>query len=215
MAPRRSIRCATPARPWPSSPAATRISRAAAAMPPPGRPGVPVNVVDRLALCDFTTPALIDRGQVVAAVGSARHRADAGRAAAQRRRARACRRAPGRVAAHLRRAACKPRSAPPCPLCLPAAPALRVALAGPAADAALARRGDGACARALLRAALADHAADRPIGRICVIAEAEAVDHLPSAAAPGGWPRRMCWYSAPRSSPAILDLARHRRRSAP
>jgi precorrin-2 dehydrogenase/sirohydrochlorin ferrochelatase len=31
---------------------------------------VPVNVVDRLALCDFTTPAIIDRGEVVAAIGT-------------------------------------------------------------------------------------------------------------------------------------------------
>jgi precorrin-2 dehydrogenase / sirohydrochlorin ferrochelatase len=32
--------------------------------------GVPVNVVDHPELCDFTTPAVIDRGEVVAAVGT-------------------------------------------------------------------------------------------------------------------------------------------------
>ena len=32
--------------------------------------GVPVNVVDRPHLCDFVTPAVIDRGEVVAAIGT-------------------------------------------------------------------------------------------------------------------------------------------------
>src|SRR6185312_10195438 len=31
---------------------------------------VPVNVADRPQLCDFTTPAVIDRGEVVAAIGT-------------------------------------------------------------------------------------------------------------------------------------------------
>jgi precorrin-2 dehydrogenase/sirohydrochlorin ferrochelatase len=41
--------------------AAARAARAA---------GVPVNVVDRPQLCDFVTPAVIDRGEVVAAIGT-------------------------------------------------------------------------------------------------------------------------------------------------
>jgi len=32
--------------------------------------GVPVNVTDRPEFCDFTTPSIVDRGQVVAAVGT-------------------------------------------------------------------------------------------------------------------------------------------------
>jgi len=42
------------------------IAAAAAAR----KAAVPVNVVDRPQMCDFTTPALIDRGQVVAAIGT-------------------------------------------------------------------------------------------------------------------------------------------------
>lgn len=112
---------------------------------------VPVNVVDRLALCDFTTPSVIDRGEVVAAIGTGgaspmlatmlRHDIEA--------------RVPegaGRVAALFRAMQDEVRGA------LPDAPArrrfLRAALTGPAADAAMA--GDMEGAKERLRAALFD-----------------------------------------------------------
>jgi precorrin-2 dehydrogenase/sirohydrochlorin ferrochelatase len=111
---------------------------------------VPVNVVDRPALCDFTTPAVIDRGEVVAAIGTGgaspmlatllRHDIEA--------------RVPegaGRVAALFRTLQDEVRAA------LPEAHRrrafLRTALTGPAAQAAQA--GDMARATTLLRAALA------------------------------------------------------------
>jgi len=115
--------------------------------------GVPVNAVDRQALCDFTTPAVIDRGEVVAAIGTAgaspmlatllRHDLEA--------------RVPegaGRVAALFRTIQDEVRGA------LPDAHRrrafLRAALTGPAADAAMA--GDLEGAKELLRRALAQDA---------------------------------------------------------
>lgn len=112
---------------------------------------VPVNVVDRPALCDFTTPSVIDRGEVVAAIGTGgaspmlatmlRHDIEA--------------RVPegaGRVAALFRTMQDEVRAA------LPEAHArrrfLRAALTGPAAEAASA--GDMEGARERLRAALCD-----------------------------------------------------------
>ena len=111
---------------------------------------VPVNVVDRPALCDFTTPAVIDRGEVVAAIGTGgaspmlatllRHDIEA--------------RVPegaGRVAALFRTMQDEVRAA------LPEAHRrrafLRAALTGPAAQAAQAS--DMARATDLLRQALA------------------------------------------------------------
>lgn len=115
--------------------------------------GVPVNVVDRPALCDFTTPAVIDRGEVVAAIGTGgaspmlatllRHDLEA--------------RVPegaGRVAALFRQMQDEVRQA------LPEAHRrrafLRGALTGPAAEAAIA--GDMDRARDLLRRGLAQDA---------------------------------------------------------
>ncbi len=112
---------------------------------------VPVNVVDRPALCDFTTPAISDRGEVVAAIGTGgaspmlatllRHDLEA--------------RIPqgaGRVAALFRRMQDEVRGAIPD---LPRRRAfLRAALSGPAALAAQAGDMEGAMTR--LRAALAE-----------------------------------------------------------
>jgi precorrin-2 dehydrogenase/sirohydrochlorin ferrochelatase len=112
---------------------------------------VPVNVVDRPALCDFTTPSVIDRGEVVAAIGTGgaspmlatmlRHDIEA--------------RMPegaGRVAALFRAMQEEVRAA------LPDAHArrrfLRMALTGPASEAAVA--GDMEGAKERLRAALCD-----------------------------------------------------------
>jgi precorrin-2 dehydrogenase/sirohydrochlorin ferrochelatase len=111
---------------------------------------VPVNVVDRPKLCDFTTPAVIDRGEVVAAIGTGgaspmlatllRHDIEA--------------RVPegaGRVAALFAGLQDEVRKA------LPEAHRrrafLRAALTGPAAEAAM--RGDQPSAVRLLREALA------------------------------------------------------------
>ena len=111
---------------------------------------VPVNAVDRPALCDFTTPALIDRGEVVAAIGTGgaspmlatllRHDIEA--------------RVPegaGRVAALFAAMQDEVRAA------LPEAhqrrAVLRLALTGPVAGAAM--RGDTETARRLLRETLA------------------------------------------------------------
>ena len=115
---------------------------------------VPVNVVDRPALCDFTTPAVIDRGQVVAAIGTGgaspmlatllRHDIEA--------------RVPqgaGRVAALFASLQDEVRRALPEPHRRRAF--LRAAMSGPAAEAAM--RGEQAGAVALLRQALA---ADAP-----------------------------------------------------
>jgi precorrin-2 dehydrogenase/sirohydrochlorin ferrochelatase len=111
--------------------------------------GVPVNVVDRPALCDFTTPAVIDRGSVVAAIGTG----GASPMLATLLRHDIETRVPegaGRVAALFANLQDEVRQA------LPEAHRrrafLRAALTGPAAAAAM--RGDQATAVLLLREAL-------------------------------------------------------------
>jgi precorrin-2 dehydrogenase/sirohydrochlorin ferrochelatase len=137
---------------------------------------VPVNVADRPALCDFTTPALIDRGEVVAAIGTGgaspmlatllRHDIEA--------------RVPegaGRVAALLRSLQDEIRAAIPD---LPARRAfLRAALYGPAAEAAAAD--DMTLARSLLRTALAAGAAPR--GLVTFVSGGGPAERLTLAAA--------------------------------
>ena len=111
---------------------------------------VPVNVVDRPQLCDFTTPAVIDRGEVVAAIGTG----GASPMLATMLRADIEQRVPegaGRVAALFRQLQDEVRAA--LPQLHERRTFLREALAGPAAAAAMAGDMDGAIR--LLREALA------------------------------------------------------------
>ena len=132
---------------------------------------VPVNVVDRPQLCDFTTPAVIDRGEVVAAIGTG----GASPMLAALLRHDIEQRVPegaGRVAALLRRTQDEVRAALPD---LPRRRAfLRRALNGPAAAAAQA--GEMEAAVALLRAALADGVA--AAGRVAFLPAGGPVDLL-------------------------------------
>jgi len=111
---------------------------------------IPVNVVDRPLLCDFNTPAVIDRGAVVAAVGTG---GSAPLLASLLRADIEARMPPGAgwVAVLLRRTQDEVRAAFPD---LAARRAfLRSVLAGPAAAAAL--EGDLEAAEALMRTAIA------------------------------------------------------------
>jgi precorrin-2 dehydrogenase/sirohydrochlorin ferrochelatase len=115
--------------------------------------GALVNATDRPALCDFTTPAVIDRGAVVAAVGTG----GAAPLLASILRGEIEARLPegsGRLAALLGRMQGEVREAFPDVARRRAF--LRAALSGPAAQAAIA--GDSALAETLLRAAIADTA---------------------------------------------------------
>lgn len=111
---------------------------------------VPVNVVDRPELCDFTTPAVIDRGEVVAAIGTG----GASPMLATMLRNDIEQRVPegaGRVAVLFRKLQDEIRQA--LPQLHERRAFLREALSGPAATAAMA--GDMDAAASLLREALA------------------------------------------------------------
>jgi precorrin-2 dehydrogenase/sirohydrochlorin ferrochelatase len=110
---------------------------------------VPVNVVDRPQLCDFTTPAVIDRGEVVAAVGTGGAAPMLAGLLRQDIEARVPEGA-GRFAALLRKMQDEIRHA--LPDLTQRRAFLRAALSGPAAAAAQA--GDLALAERLLRDAL-------------------------------------------------------------
>ncbi|MFI4973794.1 MAG: NAD(P)-dependent oxidoreductase [Caulobacterales bacterium] len=132
---------------------------------------VPLNVVDHPALCDFHTPALIDRGEVVAAIGTtggAPILASLLRADIEARLPEGT----GRIAALLRRFRGELREAYP-DLAQRRA-FLRSALDGPPARAALA--GDTEEAARLLRAALA--AGGTAAGRLWLIEIPSAPDLL-------------------------------------
>jgi siroheme synthase-like protein len=138
--------------------------------------GVPVNVVDRPDQCDFTTPALIDRGEVVAAIGtggSAPLLASLLRADIEARISPSV----GQVAALLRDMQGEIRAALP-DLVLRRAFMRRV-LYGKVAELAMA--GDGPGAQAALRAELAK--GTQLLGRLYSIKGEGPADHLSLRAA--------------------------------
>lgn len=133
--------------------------------------GALLNVVDRPPLCDFNTPAIIDRGQVVAAIGTG----GSAPVLATLLRNDVESQVPegmGRVAALLARFQDEVRKA--LPVMHERRAFLRAAARGPAAQAALA--GDMALAEALLREALAKGVARA--GGVKFLAASGPVDFL-------------------------------------
>jgi precorrin-2 dehydrogenase/sirohydrochlorin ferrochelatase len=125
--------------------------------------GVPVNVTDRPALSDFSTPALIDRGSVVAAIGTGG--ASPMLAASLRGEIEdALPEGVGRLAALLHRLRDEIRDAKPD--LAKRRDFLRQALDGPAAQAAMAGRMEDA--ERLMRQALTE-ATDRRVGWIKIL----------------------------------------------
>lgn len=161
---------------------------------------VPVNVVDSPSQCDFTTPAVIDRGEVVAAVGTG----GASPMLATLLRNTIEARIPegtGRVAALFRRTQDEVRSALPD---LPRRRAfLRRALEGPAAEAAMA--GNMEAAEALLRKALAEDAPEP--GRLVFVAGRGPAD-LITLRASRALASADVLVAPPDADPDILGMAR-------
>jgi precorrin-2 dehydrogenase/sirohydrochlorin ferrochelatase len=135
----------------------------------------PVNVADHPELCDFTTPAVIDRGEVVAAIGTGGASPMLATLLRQDIEARVPEGA-GRVAALFRSLQDEVRQALPEPHLRRAF--LRAALTGPAAQAAMA--GDLEAAKAKLRQALAEGVA--PQGRVTFVLGAGPAERLTLAA---------------------------------
>lgn len=161
---------------------------------------VPVNVADRPALCDFTTPAIVDRGEVVAAIGTGG--ASPMLAAMLRHDIEA--RMPqgvGRVAALFRLTQDEVRRA------LPDAHRrrafLRAALNGPAGEAA--QRDDMAAALTLLRAALAS---DAPVAGLVQFIDAAGPADLLTLRAARALAAADVLVCDPDCDPQVLSLAR-------
>lgn len=159
-----------------------------------------VNVVDRPELCDFNTPAVIDRGAVVAAIGTTG--AAPMLAALLRNDIEA--RVPagaGRVAVLLKRMQSEVREAYPDLVARRAF--LRSVLSGDAAEAAMA--GDMDRAEALLRGALGRGGG--PVGRIAIVAGRGPADLLTLRAARALAEADVLAADAD-ADPAVLALAR-------
>jgi precorrin-2 dehydrogenase/sirohydrochlorin ferrochelatase len=138
--------------------------------------GTPVNVVDHPELCDFHTPAIVDRGQVVAAIGTA----GAAPIVAALLRAELEARIPaglGRLAGLFGRM--RPEIVAAFPDLARRRSFLRALLAGPAAEAA--ERDEMAAAEALLRGELARGVA--ALGQVWLIATPAARDLISLRAA--------------------------------
>lgn len=162
--------------------------------------GVLVNVVDRPDLCDFNTPAVIDRGAVVAAVGTA---GAAPMLAGLLRNDIEARVPPGagRVAVLLRRLQGEVREA--FPDLVARRSFLRSAIGGEAAQAAL--DGDMDRAESLLRAAIAK--GGEPTGRVAFVAGRGPADLLTLRASRALAEADVIAFDAD-TDPAVLALAR-------